>query len=163
MMSGVFRNPGYDKRAYTDVYDPMRRRILVRFPHGLLVALGVAGVLAFGLMGYFGYVEDKSLLGLAFHKAWPLFLWFSALVFTLEAAVLRHPRLRRQLTQALVVTIICMLFVGFTAVDPGLLRSIVDAVLHISITIPQIGASRWTYAIINFGVLAIFWVDTRLL
>src|SRR5574340_1652288 len=118
MMSGVFRNPGYDKKAYTDVYDPLRRRILVRFPHGLLIALGVSGVLAFGLMGYFGYLEDTSFLGLAFHKAWPLFLWFSALVFTLEIAVLRHSRLRRQLSQALVVTIISMIFVGVAAVFP---------------------------------------------
>lgn len=160
MMSGVFRNPGYDKQAYTDVYDPMRRRILVRFPHGLLIVLGASGVLAFGLMGYFGYLEDKSFLGLAFHKAWPLFLWFSALVFTLEIAVLRHPRLRRQLSEALVVTIICMIFVGFTALDPGLLRYILDTLLRIRISIPQIGTSPWTYTIINFGVLAIFWVDT---
>ncbi len=160
MMSGVFRNPGYDKHAYTDVYDPKTRRILVRFPHGLLLALALSGVIAFGLMGYFGYLEDKTLLGLAFHKAWPLFLWFSALVFTLEIAVLRHPRLRRQLTEALVVTIICMIFVGFTALDPGLLHYILTTLLNIRIAIPQIGTSPWTYAIINFGVLTIFWLDT---
>jgi hypothetical protein len=160
MMSGVFRNPGYDKHAITDVYDPKRRRILVRFPHGLLLTLGLTGVLAFGLMGYLGYLEDNSLLGLAFHKAWPLFLWFSALVFTLEIAVLRHPRLRRQLTEALVVTIVCMIFVGFSALDPGLLKYILTNLLNIRIAIPQIGQSPWTYAILNFGVLLIFWLDT---
>ncbi|HEY7975433.1 MAG TPA: hypothetical protein VID72_08845, partial [Ktedonobacterales bacterium] len=160
MMSGVFRNPGYDKHAITDVYDPKKRRILVRFPHGLLLTLGLTGVLAFGLMGYLGYREDTSLLGQAFHKAWPLFLWFSALVFTLEVAVLRHPRLRRQLTEALVVTIICMVFVGFSALDPGLLRYILTNLLNIRIAIPQIGQSPWTYAILNFGVLGIFWLDT---
>lgn len=160
MMSGVFRNPGYEKHAITDVYDPKERRLLVRFPHGLLLTLGVTGVLAFGLMGYFGYREDNSFLGLAFHKAWPLFLWFSALVFTLEVAVLRHPRLRRQLTEALVVTIICMVFVGFSALDPGLLKYILTNLLNIRIAIPQIGTSPWTYAILNFGVLGIFWLDT---
>jgi hypothetical protein len=161
MMSGVYRNPGYDKPVITDVYDPKKRRILVRFPHGLLLALGLTGVLAFGLMGYLGYGDDTtSLLGHAFRRPWPLFLWFSALVFTLEIAVLRHPKLRRQLTEALVVTIICMAFVGFTALDPGLLKYILNNLLNISIAIPQIGQSPWTYAIINFGVLAIFWLDT---
>ncbi|HZC05716.1 MAG TPA: hypothetical protein VE338_08745 [Ktedonobacterales bacterium] len=160
MMSGVFRNPGYDKHAITDVYDPKTRRILVRFPHGLLLTLGFTGVLAFGLMGYLGYGDDNSLLGQAFHKPWPLFLWFSALVFTLEVAVLRHPRLRRQLTEALVVTIICMVFVGFSALDPGLLRYILNNLLNIRIAIPQIGQSPWTYAILNFGVIIIFWLDT---
>lgn len=160
MMSGVFRNPGYDKHAFTDVYDPKTRRILVSFPHGLLLTLGITGALAFALMGYLGYREDTSLLGQAFHKAWPLFLWFSALVFTLEVAVLRHPRLRRQLSEALVVTIICMIFVGFSALDPGLLRYILTNLLNIRIAIPQIGQSPWTYAILNFGVLLIFWLDT---
>jgi hypothetical protein len=160
MMSGVFRNPGYDKHAITDVYDPTKRRILVRFPHGLLLTLAITGVLAFALMGYLGYGEDHSLLGQAFHRAWPLFLWFSALVFTLEVAVLRHPRLRRQLTEVLVVTIICMIFVGFSALDPGLLKYILTNLLNIRISIPQIGQSPWTYAIINFGVLLVFWLDT---
>ncbi len=160
MMSGVFRNPGYDKHAITDVYDPQKRRILVRFPHLLLITLGFTGVLAFALMGYLGYGDDVTALGHAFHKPWPLFLWFSALVFTLEIAVLRHPRLRRLLTEALVVTIICMIFVGFTALDPGLLKYILTNLLNIRIAIPQIGQSPWTYAIINFGVLGIFWLDT---
>ena len=160
MRSGVYRNPSYDQQVITDVYDPRKRRILVRFPHGLLLALGLTGVLAFGLMGYLGYGDDASQLGHAFHRPWPLFLWFSALVFTLEIAVLRHPKLRRQLTEALVVTIICMAFVGFTALDPGLLKYILSNLLSISISIPQIGQSVWTYAIINFGVLVIFWLDT---
>lgn len=160
MMSGVFRNPGYDKHAITDVYDPTKRRIVVRFPHGLVLTLAITGVLAFALMGYLGYGEDHSLLGQAFHKAWPLFLWFSALVFTLEIAVLRHPRLRRLLTEALVVTIICMIFVGFSALDPGLLRYILTNLLNIHLVLPQIGQSPWTYAIINFGVIGVFWLDT---
>lgn len=160
MMSGVFRNPGYDRHAITDVYDPKKRRLLVRFPHGLLVTLALTGVVAFGLMGYLGYLDDHTPIGFAFHKAWPLFLWFSALVFTLEIAVLRHPRLRRQLSEVLVVTIICMAFVGFTALDPGLLRYILNSLLNIQIAIPQIGQSPWTYAIINFGVLVVFWIDT---
>jgi hypothetical protein len=160
MKSGVYRNPGYDTHVITDVYDPKKRRILVRFPHGLLLTLGLTGVLAFGLIAYLGYGEDTSPLGVAFHKAWPLFLWFSALVFTLEIAVLRHPKLRRLLTEALVVTIICMAFVGFTALDPGLLKYILTNLLNIKIAIPQIGTSPWTYAIINFGVLSVFWLDT---
>ena len=160
MMSGVFRNPGYDKHAITDVYDPTKRRMVVRFPHGLLLTLAITGVLAFGLMGYLGYGDAHSPLANAFHKAWPLYLWFSALVFTLEVAVLRHPRLRRQLTEVLVVTIICMIFVGFSALDPGLLKFILTNLLNIRFTIPQIGTSAWTYTIINFGVLIVFWLDT---
>src|SRR5579859_3979331 len=120
MISGVFAKPGQGRagRAITDVYDVQDRRVLVRFPTMLVTLLTVTGVLAFGLVGYLGYRSDPKIVQSLFEKAWPVFLWFSALVFTLEIAVLRHPRLRRQLVQALVVTLISMVFVGVAAVFP---------------------------------------------
>ena len=159
MISGVFAKPGVG-RAITDVYDPQDRRVLVRFPHLLVIILSLSGVLAFGLMGYLGYLEDQSAVGSFFHKPWPLFLWFSALVFTLEIAVLRHPRLRRQLIEALVVTIISMLFVGVAAVFPSQVFDFLSRLLNIRIAIPEIGNSPWTYAILNFGIILVFWADT---
>ena len=159
MISGVFAKPGVG-RSITDVYDPQDRRVLVRFPHLLVIILSLTGVLAFGLMGYLGYLEDQSPVGSFFHKPWPLFLWFSALVFTLEIAVLRHPRLRRQLIEALVVTIISMLFVGVAAVFPSQVFDFLSRLLNIRIAIPEIGNSPWTYAILNFGIILVFWADT---
>ncbi|HEX9035995.1 MAG TPA: hypothetical protein VF808_03305 [Ktedonobacterales bacterium] len=162
MISGVFAKPGQGRagRAITDVYDISDRRVLVRFPTALVSILAVTGVIAFGLVGYLGYNSDPSIVKSLFAKAWPIFLWFSALVFTLEIAVLRHPRLRRQLVQALVMTIIAMIFVGVTAVFPDAVTQLLSNLLNIHIYIPDIGKSPWTYAILNFGIILVFWLDT---
>ncbi|HEU0027741.1 MAG TPA: hypothetical protein VFQ25_11555 [Ktedonobacterales bacterium] len=159
MISGVFAKPG-PGRSITDVYDAEDRRILVRFPKSLIITLSVAGVVAFALIGYLGYNSDSSVVGHFFQKAWPLFLWFSALVFALEIAVLRHPRLRRQLIEALIVTLLSMLFVGVTALFPNEVWDFLSKVLNIHIIIPDIGNSPWTYAILNFGIILVFWADT---
>ena len=162
MISGVFAKPGQGRggRAVTDVYDTADRRVLVRFPTLLVTLLAVAGVVAFGLVGYLGYQSDPRIVQSLFTKPWPVFLWFCALIFTLEIAVLRHPRLRRQLVQALVMTLISMVFVGVTAVFPEAVKQLLEKLLHINIFIPDIGKSPWTYAILNFGVILIFWADT---
>jgi hypothetical protein len=159
MISGVFAKPG-PGRSITDVYDAEDRRILVRFPKSLIITLSVTGVVAFALIGYLGYNSDSSIVGHFFQKAWPLFLWFSALVFTLEIAVLRHPRLRRQLIEALIVTLLSMLFVGVTALFPSEVWDFLSKLLNIRIVIPDIGNSPWTYAILNFGIILVFWADT---
>lgn len=159
MISGVFAKPGTG-RAITDVYDPQDRRVLVRFPTTLVTVLALTGVIAFGLVGYLGYNSDPAIVRSLFEKAWPLFLWFSALVFTMEIAVLRHPRLRRQLIEALVVTLISMVFVGVAAVFPDAVTQFLSNVLNIHLYIPDIGRSPWTYAILNFGIILVFWADT---
>ncbi len=159
MISGVFVKPSVG-RSITDVYDPQDRHVLVRFPTALVTILAVAGALAFGLVGYLGYNSDSAIVRSLFEKAWPLFLWFSALVFTLEIAVLRHPRLRRQLVEALIVTIISMIVVGVAAVFPDAVTQFLSNLLNIHIYIPEIGNSPWTYAILNFGIILVFWADT---
>ncbi len=159
MISGVFAKPGTG-RAITDVYDSQDRRVLVRFPTLLVTILTFTGVIAFGLVGYLGYNSDPAIVRSLFEKAWPLFLWFSALVFTMEIAVLRHPRLRRQLIEALVVTLISMVFVGIAAVFPDAVTQFLSNLLNIHLYIPDIGRSPWTYAILNFGIILVFWADT---
>jgi hypothetical protein len=159
MISGIFAKPGAG-RAITDVYDSQDRRVLVRFPTLLVTILALSGAIAFGLVGYLGYNSDSSIIKSLFEKAWPLFLWFSALVFTLEIAVLRHPRLRRLLIEALVVTLISMIFVGVAAVFPDAVTQFLSRLLNIQIYIPDIGRSPWTYAILNFGIILVFWADT---
>jgi hypothetical protein len=162
MISGVFAKPvqGRGGRAITDVYDASDRRVLVRFPTLLVSVLAVTGVLAFGLIGYLGYNSDPAIVQSLFKKPWAVFLWFSALVFTLEIAVLRNPRLRRLLIQALVVTLISMVFVGVAAVFPDAVTTFLSNLLNIHIYIPDIGRSPWTYTILNFGIIVVFWLDT---
>lgn len=161
MMSGVFAKPGA-RREDTDVYDAQDRRVLVRFPTSLVTILAVTGVIAFALIGYLGYNSDSSLVKELFGKPWPVFLWFSALVFTLEIAVLRHPRLRRYLIEAMLVTLISMLLVALAAFFPDLIQQLLNAInlQALALYISNIGNQPVTYIILNFGIILIFWADT---
>ncbi|MEO7000569.1 MAG: hypothetical protein ABI068_02035 [Ktedonobacterales bacterium] len=161
-MRGVFTKADSGQHAITDVYDEQRRFFLVHYPVWLVTALALFGVIAFGLTGFVGYRDhaEPAITGLIFHRPWPLFLWFCALIIGLEISVLRHRALRRQLVEVLIVTIASMLFEGLAAYDPELVNYILNNLLNIRIAIPQIGDSPWTWAIINFGIIAIFWVDT---
>ena len=161
-MRGVFTKAESGQHAITDVYDEQRRFFLVHYPVWLVTAFALFGVAAFGLTGFVGYRDhaEPALTGLIFHRPWPLFLWFCALIIGLEVSVLRHRVLRRQLVEVLIVTIASMLFEGLAAYDPELVNYILNNLLNIRIAIPQIGNSPWTWAILNFGIIAIFWVDT---
>src|SRR5215467_13347937 len=115
------QTPGAEasRLAITDLYDEKRRALVVRYPAWLIVVLGLSGVAAFMLAGFLGFRDIEA--GLAsspyfeplwsrnlFHQPWPLYLWFCALIMTLEASILRHPALRRQLVAMLTVTVICI-------------------------------------------------------
>lgn len=151
-------------RAITDLYNDERRTVLVRYPPGLLVALGLAGVLAFALTGFFGYAGDPPLLLKAFSQAWALFLWFCSLIIVLQVSIFRHPTLRRQRNATLIATGISMVLVTiFYLYGRTFIPNIEDfiyRVLHQHILLSLLGHNPWTYLILNFGIIAIYVVDT---
>jgi len=159
-MRGVFNPSGSTRQAITDVYDERTRFFVVRYSPALVIGLGLSGIVAFALTAFTGFRDsgESAITGAIFRHPWPLFLWFCALIITLQISIMRHPSLRRQLVETLIVTIISMIFEGIFALNPELANYIFTAILHIPI--PDIGTSPWTYAVINFGLIAIFWIDT---
>ncbi len=159
-MRGVFTPTGSTRQAITDVYDERTRFFVVRYNPALVIGLGLSGIVAFALTAFTGFRDsgEPAITGVIFHHPWPLFLWFCALIITLQVSIMRHPSLRRQLVETLIVTLISMIFEGIFALNPELANYIFTAILHIPI--PDIGTSPWTYTIINFGLITIFWVDT---
>ena len=151
-------------RAITDLYNEERRAVLVRYPPGLLVALGLAGVLAFALTGFFGYAGDPPLLLKAFSQAWALFLWFCSLIIVLQVSIFRHPTLRRQRNATLIATGVSMVLVTiFYLYGRDFIPQIenfISQILHRHILLSLLGHSPWTYLILNFGIIAIYVGDT---
>lgn len=172
--SGIYPSPGASSRsgvyrlevAKTDVYDERRRTFLIQYPIGVVIGLGLAGVVAFALTGFLGYRDENEpgFTQAVFSQAWPLFLWFCALIMALQISILRHPTLRRQLTATLVVTLLSMAIVGilyyYKVQFLDFLQQLLQQLLNIRLLLPQISGSKWLYAIINFGLILIFWVDT---
>ena len=160
-------------QAITDLYDEKRRTFLVQYPVWLVVALALTGVVAFMVSGFLGFRDlagqqagsplfEFDFTRKVFHQPWPLYLWFCALIMALQISILRNPRLRRQLTATLIVTTFCIIFVGLVYYYNLALQQFLQNILQqlLDIRIPQIGNNPWTYTLINFLVLAIFWVDT---
>lgn len=158
--SGVPRT----KQAITDVYDENRRTFLVQYPIWVVVLLGLAGVGAFALTGFLGYSDDPGFQKVAFLQAWPVFLWFCALIMALEISILRNPKLRVELVAALVVTLISMVIVGiiyFYRVDfLNFLQQFLQNVLNIRILLQKLTGSKFLFAFINFALITVFWIDT---
>ena len=167
--SGVYPTSGSSRSgmyrlevAKTDVYDERRRNFLIQYPIGVVIGLGLAGVLAFALTGFLGYNDENepAFTQVVFGQAWPLFLWFCALIMALQISILRHPSLRRQLTATLVVTLLSMLIVGilyyFKVQFLDLLQRLLQQLLNIRLLLPEISGSKWLYALINFGLILIF-------
>lgn len=168
-MSSVSPDSGAPRTQYaiTDVYDERRRTFLVQYPIWLVVFLGLAGVLAFALVGFLGYKDgykdDSPVVYEIFKQAWPLFLWFCALIMALEISILRNPKLRSQLTAALIATLISMVVVGiiyfyrvnFLQLLQDILRN-----FNIQVLLEKIRGGKFLYAFINFAMIAVFWVDT---
>jgi hypothetical protein len=149
--------------AYTDLYDEVRRNFLIQYPPLLVIGLSIAGVLAFTLVGFLGYRDplEGNFTSAVFHQPWPLYLWFCALIIALQGSVLRHRTLRRQLVMALTTTIISMIIVGIIYFYNYDIVQFLQQVLNlIHINLPQLGNNPWTYTIINFGIILIFWLST---
>ena len=168
-MSSVSPGSGAPRTKYaiTDVYDERRRTFLVQYPIWVVVLLGLAGVGAFALVGFLGYQDgyknDSPVVFEIFKQAWPLFLWFCALIMALEISILRNPKLRGQLVAALVTTLISMVIVGiiyfyrvnFLQLLQDLLRN-----FNIRVLLENIKGGKYLYAFINFAVIIVFWIDT---
>src|SRR6185437_6691465 len=161
--SGAPRTRG----AITDVYDESRRTFLVQYPIWVVVLLGLAGVVAFAMVGFLGFQDgfqnDSSVVYEVFKQGWPLFLWFCALIMALEISILRNPKLRGQLVATLVVTLISMVIVGiiyFYRVNfLQLIQDILQSV-NIRVLLENICGGKFLYAFINFAMIAVFWADT---
>ena len=169
-MSSVSPDSGAPRTRYaiTDVYDEIRRTFLVQYPIWVVVLLGLAGVLAFALTGFLGYQDgfhnDSSGVYYVFKEGWPLFLWFCALIMALEISILRNPKLRGQLVATLIVTLISIVIVAIIYFFGGgnffkLLQDFLQQVLNIRFLI-NIQGGKVLYALINFGMIAVFWIDT---
>src|SRR5262245_19363110 len=171
--SGIYSTSGSSRSgiyrlevAKTDVYDERRRTFLIQYPIGVVIGLGLAGVLAFALTGFLGYNDEPrgSFSRVVFNQAWPLFLWFCALIMTLQISILRHPTLRRELSATLVVTLLSMVIVAilylFADEVTRFLQQVFEQLLNIRFVIPQLGKYPLLYSIVNFGLIAIFWADT---
>jgi hypothetical protein len=153
-------------RAITDLYDEQKRAFLVQYPTVLIVALGLAGVVAFMLVGFLGYRDraEPAFTQTVFHQPWPLYLYFCALVMALQISIFRHPLLRRQLVATLTVTTICVILVGliyFYNVElQQWLQNLLTYILGRRVLLRLIGDNKYTYNLLNLLLLGVFWVDT---
>jgi hypothetical protein len=150
------------EHAVTDLYDRERGRPLVRYPLWLVSALAVTGFAALLVTGLYGYRDplESSATRNVFHEAWPLYLWLCALLVVLEVSVLRHPTLRRVRVAVLVVTALGILLTGvlsFYSLEIALLlQGFVYNSFGVRVLFPWVGTSPWTYTLINFGLLALY-------
>lgn len=142
------------RHAITDLYDEQRRTFLIQYPAWLITALALGGVVAFGITGFLGYSAGSPV-----HQPWPLFLWFCAVLITLQISIFRHQSLRRRLVMTLLFSLFSIAFIGVTYFNsslPGILRRL----LHGGHAFRFLATHSGTYAIINFGLIAVFWLDT---
>ena len=152
-MQATARGAGAARHAITDLYDEQRRFFLIQYPIWFIITLALLGVVAFAMSGFLGYDS-----GSAFRQPWELFLWFCALLLTLQVSIFRDASLRRRLFAMLIVSLLAIFLVGVTYFSnslPDYIRQLLD----------YLNLSRWvtypiTYTIINFLLLTIFWVDT---
>jgi hypothetical protein len=158
-----------EMHAISDVFCEKRRRFLVSYPTPLIIMLAGAGLLAFIFVGYLGYNTRLDCGGhgscwtlTTFRQPWPLYVWFSALMVVLQVSILRHPRLRAQLVATLVVTLVSTVLMGWLFFYSGLdLQSVIIDILHLRLGFSRYLLSRqWTYTIINFLVIIVFFTDT---
>lgn len=153
-----FEDPEHSDTYITDVYDEKRRVLLVQYPAWLIVALSLTGVLAFAITGFLGYVgiggRNDPLLDAPFKDPSALYFWFCAVLITLQISILRNPRLRGRLVAALIVSLISIFIIYFTKFPWPILREWLNQI----VTFLARGAA--TYTVINFAIIAIFWVDT---
>lgn len=165
-MRAMFGKEARQRHAITDLYDEQQRRFLVQYPIPLVIGLGLTGLLAFIITGFFGYRDslEPDVTGFLFGKPWPLYLWFCALIITLQVSILRHISLRRQLMMTLAVTTFCIIFVGivdyYNREVLDFLQNLIQNILGQRILLQYLGKERWTYTALNFLIIAIYWADT---
>lgn len=162
-----------EQHAITDVYCAKRYRSLVAYPValiGLLIALGVGAFLLTGFVGYSNcliaqapgskacWSDFWSNLPLAhLSEPWPIYLWASAVMMLIQASILRHKDLRRQLIQAVVAMLVSIFIVAivylFGSDIVKWLQENYPRVLDI-VRVPN------TYVILNLAIIVIFFVGS---
>lgn len=144
--------------AITDVYCRKRNAFLVNYPTPLIVVIVLVGVTAFMLVGFLGYGGPKNIDANSFFgKPWPLYLWFVMLLVTLQVSILRNVRLRPELIALLIVTLVCTVIVGLGYVGP--LQTLLQKLLGGQF-IRNFGKNPWTWTILNFFIIVVFFADT---
>jgi hypothetical protein len=163
-MEGKSDKAGSARHAITDVYDEERRTFLVHFPLWYIIALGLSGVIVLGLTGFLGRPQSDYAYDVIFRQPWVLYLWLCVLVLTLEVAVLRDASVRLYRLVVVATTLIAMIIVLITffyGIPFGeLLNSLLDQLFHLRVAVEQLVASPWFYAVLNFGVLGVYALDS---
>jgi hypothetical protein len=136
--------------AITDLYDTQRGTFLVPYPLWLILTLGISGVVAFAMVGFLGYKGDPAV----FTKPWELYLWLCALMITLLFSIFRHKSLRGYLIATLIIALLWIIIVYVVQFPGGIIRQFFERYL------PLLADEQLTYVVINFAIIAIFWVDT---
>src|SRR5260370_28680833 len=79
---------------------------------------------------------------------------------TLQISILRHPRLRGQLVATVVVTLVSTVVMGWLLFS-GSLVTLVEDIRSLKFGFLQhLFSQQWTYTIINFLVIVLFFADT---
>src|SRR5262249_42718228 len=144
------------------LYDVAHRVILVHPPVALIIVLVLSGMLALLSTGFFGYADhlESDSIQILFTRPWTLYLWFSALIMLLQLALLRHASLLRQRVQPLAVTIPSIILVAvlgyFGPEVVGLLQQIFPN-LNPRAVLAEAFGSPWSYTILNFSFIGLFW------
>jgi hypothetical protein len=142
--------------AITDLYDTRRGTFVVNYPTWFLVTLGLTGVVAFAMSGFLGYDPVNSAASKAdiFYKPWELYLWFCALLITLQVSIFRDKALRGRLIATLIFSAISIAIVYILGFPGGIIRKFLEHLL------PGIASAGLTYTVINFGLIAIYFADS---
>jgi hypothetical protein len=155
------------RHAKTDLYDETRGAFLIQYPYWFVILMALAGVVAFALAGFLGYLSAHSTLKHPmpaipadgpFLQPWALFLWFCALMLTLLASIFRDKSLRSRLIAIMVVACLSIVIVGtlyFSQILPDFLKQLLK-----DINLAALATDAGTYAFFNFLIIVIFWVDT---
>lgn len=143
--------------AFTDLYDPDRRAFLIQYPIWFIIGLSLVGVIAFGVTGFLGYTKESP--DSAFIQPWGLFLWFCALLITLQVSILRDQSLRSRLIATLIISVLAILIIFVTNFGNSLPEAI-RQLLTSGRFLRLIGGSTLTYTLVNFALIIIFWVDS---
>ncbi len=156
--------PSGHRRAITDLYDEERRTFLVQYPVLLVIALGLTGVAAFAITGFFGRdgwarAITPTALDDTFRQPWVLYLWFCALMLTLLASIFRDKSLRGRLIATIVVALLAVIVVAILKFSDSL-PDFIQQLLRGHRLLAALTQSAATYNVINFGIIAVFWADT---
>jgi hypothetical protein len=147
-------------------------------------AFAVSGLIAFAITGLLGYASRPgpdflsldfssplAFFDTLFRKPWLLFGWLCALIFILQAAILRqHPlteKRRRQQQWTYAVTGLCIILVALIDLAGGRILTEISNFIDLIGQIFQnthgilfrLIASSWLYTFVNFAIIA--WLAIR--